>query len=200
MVEGFVGFSLFNNQYAISTRHNSPGFHATFAINPRRSLRMVTDFGAQYHDTDINWAYRRASLHDYQIMFGPEFAYRHRRVTPFMRSLAGLAIRHYVVPTGAWYYDYDLGTTREEKVTIASAKGFAFGFGGGLDWNLRNPLFAIRLVQFDFLRSHLGHDRPEFSPIQDQLPVLPGWQNHYRFAFGFVFKLGEAESNPRLRR
>ncbi len=198
IVEGFAGFSTVSNEYSLAERYNSPGFHASFAFNPRARLRLVTDFGAQFHGTDL-WYFRRVSLHDYQIMFGPEFAYRQRRFTPFVRGLAGLALRHYVVPTGTYSYDYNSGTTQEDKMTVASAKGFAFGGGGGLDWNLRIPLLAIRLFQFDFVRAHLAHDRPEFSPIQDQLPLLPGWQNNYRFACGVVFKLGEADSIPRRR-
>ncbi len=199
IAEGFVGFSTFNNEYGVGQRYNSPGFHANFAINPRPRLRLVTDFGAQYHGTNLYWFDRRVSLHDYQVMFGPEFAYRQRRFTPFVRGLAGLALRHYVVPSGTYYYDYNSGTIEERKMTVASAKGFAFGFGGGLDWNLRIPLLAIRLVQFDFVRANLAHSRPEFSAIQDQLPILPGWQNNYRFACGVVFKLGEAEAIPRRR-
>src|SRR5574337_1226971 len=74
--EGYVGFTVFNNEYG-TERHNSPGVHASFGYNVLRNLRLLADFGAEYHNTNIVWTNgKSASANDYQLLFGPELTIR----------------------------------------------------------------------------------------------------------------------------
>ncbi len=190
--EGYIGFTVFNNEYG-TDRHNSPGVQFSFGYNAMRNLRIVGDFAAEIHDTNIVWTNgRRADADDYQLLFGPELTLRNsEKVTPFVHGLAGIALRHYAVPNGEWicsglppYNCY------QDHFDIARETGFASAVGGGFDWHL-TPMVSFRLMQFDWLRSHLSRDNVNYSPAQGELPVLAGWQNNYRFSCGIVFRLGE---------
>ncbi len=190
--EGYIGFTVFNNEYG-TDRHNSPGVHASFGYNVARNLRLLADFGAQYHSTDIVWTNgQSASADDYQLLFGPELTLRHNpRVTPFVHGLVGVAFRHYAVPTGNWICTgYPNYICYQDHFDIAKESGFASGVGGGIDW-LVHPIVAVRLVQFDWIRTNLSRDNVNYSPAQGELPTLKGWQDNYRFSIGFTFRMGE---------
>lgn len=189
--EGYIGFTVLNNEYG-TDRHNSPGVQFSFGYNAARNLRLVADFGAQYHDTNILWTNgKKASADDYQLLFGPELTIRNSpKVTPFVHGLVGVAFRHYAVPSGNWICTgYPYPSCYQDHFDIAKEAGFATGVGGGLDWHV-NPNISLRLVQFDWLRTHLSRDNANFSPAQGQLPTLTGWQDNYRFSCGITFRFG----------
>lgn len=189
-VEGFLGFSLSNNEYG-ATRNNSPGVHLSLGLNARRNLRVVGDFAIQYHDSNILWwNNQKARVEDFQLLFGPELVFRqHERWAPFVHALAGVASRNYAVPTGAWDYDPFTGLYTPKNYSIARDWGFAAGAGGGLDVNLSRML-ALRVGQFDYIPTHLRHKDPFYMPPQGTFPITQGWQHNYRVAAGIVFKVG----------
>lgn len=189
--ESYIGFTLNNNEYGVD-RQNSPGFQFSFSYNPIRHLRLVGDFAGQYHSTDIVWSNKQVTNHDYQFLFGPELAIRNRsRTTPFFHAMIGVATRHYAVPSGSWTCTgYPIPTCYEDHFDLVGEWGLATAFGGGLDLAV-HPNLSVRVVQFDFLRTHLSSDNPALSPQQGQFPVISGWQNNYRFGGGIVFRLGE---------
>ncbi len=185
--EGYIGFTVLNNEYG-TDRHNSPGVQFSFGYNVHRNLRLVADFGAQYHDTNIVWTNgKKASADDYQLLFGPELTIRNSaKFTPFFHGLVGVAFRHYAVPSGNWIcIDFNC---YQDHFDVAKENGFASGVGGGLDWHVQ-PNISVRFVQFDWIRTHLSRDNPDYS-IQNQLPILKGWQDNYRFSAGVTFRFG----------
>ncbi len=103
VAEGYLGFTVLNNEYG-TERQNSAGVQLGFGYNVTRSLRLVADFGAQSHSTNIVWTNgRRASADSYQLLFGPELTVRSSpAVTPFFHGMVGVAFRNYAVPTGNW--------------------------------------------------------------------------------------------------
>jgi Outer membrane protein beta-barrel domain len=200
--EGYMGFSLYNNEYG-TIRHNSPGLQFDLGYNAARYLRLVGDFGAQFHSTPIVWTNgKKAEADSYQILFGPELRMRNRtRLTPFVHGLAGLAVRSYVVPTGNWICSGSLLLDcYQETFSAAREVGFAWAGGGGLEWSV-HPNISVRLIQFDFVRTKLSRDNLSFSPAAlGQFPTLNGWQDNYRFSFGITFRFGEkGEAQPRYR-
>jgi hypothetical protein len=110
--------------------------HLSFGYDAARNLRLLADFGAQYHSTDIVWTNgKKADADDYQLLFGPELTLRNRpTVTPFVHGLVGLAFRHYAVPLGNWICTGF--SCYQDHFDIARKTGFASGVGGGLDWQL----------------------------------------------------------------
>lgn len=189
VAEGYLGFTMLNNEYG-TARHNSPGVIFSFGYNATRNLRLVADFGAEWHSTNIVWTNgRNATANDYQLLFGPELTIRQSpSVTPFVHGLAGMAFRNYAVPSGNWICNGY--TCYEDTFGVALETGFATGVGGGIDWHL-HPILSLRVVQFDWIRTHLSRDNASYSPIQGQLPTLTGWQDNYRFSCGITFRWGE---------
>ena len=199
--EGYMGFSLYNNEYGI-IRHNSPGLQFDLGYNAARYLRLVGDFGAQFHSTSIVWTNgKKAEADSYQVLFGPELRARNRtRLTPFVHGLAGVGLRSYVVPTGNWICTGSfIPNCYHETFSVARDVGFAWAAGGGLEWSV-HPNVSVRLIQFDFVRTKLSRDNLGFSPAQGQFPNLNGWQDNYRFSFGITFRFGaKGETHPRTR-
>lgn len=197
--EGYMGFSLYNNEYGTS-RHNSPGVQFDLGYNPARYLRLGGGFGAQFHSTSIVWTNgKKAEADSYQLLFGPELRIRNRtRLTPFVHGMAGMAFRSYVVPTGNWICSGSLiPTCYHETFSAARDVGFAWAAGGGLEWSA-HPNLSVRIVQFDFVRTKLSRDNLNLSPAQAQFPTLNGWQDNYRFSFGITFRFGE-KGEPHLK-
>jgi hypothetical protein len=189
VAEGYLGFTVLNNEYG-TDRQNSPGVQFGFGYNLHRNLRLIADFGAETHDTKIVWTNgRKASADSYQLLFGPELTIRSKpNVTPFFHGLVGVAFRNYAVPTGNWVCS--IYSCYETSFNIARDTGLATGIGGGIDWHFHSVM-SFRVVQFDWVRSHLTRDNANFNPIQGQLPTLRGWQDNYRFSVGIVFRFGE---------
>jgi hypothetical protein len=180
--EGFLGASLGNNDFG-PHRNVMPGWHMAFALNPRHNLRISADFSGQFRHTDLRWepSNEEVRLEEVQFLWGPEFTFRTSpKVTPFMHALFGVAGRHYYTPAGSRQYPRDV---------VAVDFGFASAFGGGADIAI-SQRWAIRVVQLDYVWTHLSHDDPEVSPIKDQLPTLTTWQHNYRISCGIVVGLG----------
>jgi hypothetical protein len=72
--------------------------------------------------------------HFYQYLGGPRFHLRQEKTTLFAHALAG-------------------GLTAGNGLT--SVTGFTMGFGGGVDM-VANDKMSVRLVQFDWLPTHVG--------------------------------------------
>jgi opacity protein-like surface antigen len=195
VAEGYIGFTVLNNEYG-TDRHNSPGIHLGFGYNAARYLRLVADFGAQNHSTNIVWTNgRRAQADDYQLLFGPELAIRKSpKATPFVHGLVGVAFRYYAVPTGNWICTPS--SCYQDRFDIARENGFASAVGGGVDWHV-HPTISVRLVQFDWIRTKLSRDNVDFSPVQGELPILKGWQDNYRFSCGVTFRFGQKGNQSR---
>jgi hypothetical protein len=88
--------------------------------------------------------------HYYQYLGGPRFHMRQEKTTVFAHALAG-------------------GLTAGNGLT--SVSGFTMGFGGGVDM-VANDKMSVRLVQFDWLPTHIGG----------------AWdKNTIRVGFGLVF-------------
>ena len=92
------------------------------------------------------------SEHYYEYLGGPRFHARREKTTFFGHALVG-------------------GLTAGSPVG-ASVSGLAMGFGGGVDM-VANERMSVRLVQFDWLPTHIGD-------VWDK--------NTVRFGFGLVFK------------
>lgn len=191
--EFYMGFTMFNNEYG-TDRHNSPGIVMNYGYNLTRNLRLVADFGAEFHSTDITWTNgRQASANDYQILIGPELTIRKSaKVTPFIHGLVGGAFRNYAVPSDNWICTGN--TCYQDSFSVAMEKGFATGVGGGVDWHF-HPIMSMRVVQFDWIRTNLSRDNSAYAPVQGQLPTVSGWQDNYRFSCGITFRWGARGSS-----
>ncbi len=197
IVDAYVSFAVANTDYG-SSRFNSPGLQLSIGYNPHTFVRLTGEFSANFHSTDLVWQnpfdFRQQTmkLHDYRLLFGPEFVFRNRsRVTPFVRAMAGYAIRHYNVGTGiiecsytSWYQQ----DCEEKQQTVVGESGFAAQFGGGLDISL-HPVVSLRAVQFDYIRTNRSRDATPLVPDPSILPSLAKWQSEYRFAVGIVFNI-----------
>ena len=153
------------------------------SLNPKHSLRVTAEFAAHYRHTDIqsDISNENVRLAEYQFLGGPEFLFRGtRKATPFLHTLFGIAARHYYTPSG------DAQSPRD---VLAVDYGFASAFGGGVDVVLSRG-WALRVLQFDYLLTHLAHDQPQFSPIENQLPDIGAWQHNFRFSAGVIIRLG----------
>ena len=190
-IEAYLGYSHYNNEYG-TDRHNSPGVEFNFGYNLARNLQLIADVGVQFHSTDITWTNgKKAEADSYQFLFGPELKIRNRsKLTPFVRMLAGAALRNYAVPSGNWVCTGFPSTCYQTSFSVARDSGFAWSVGGGLDWQLQ-PGISLRVVQFDWIRTNLSRDNKNFSPQLGSLPTLSGWQDNYRFSIGISFQFGE---------
>jgi hypothetical protein len=189
--EGNLGFSLYDNEYGTS-RHNSPGIQFNLGYNVARNLAILGDFGAQFHSTSIVWTNgKKAEADSYQFLFGPELRLRNRStLTPFTHALAGAALRNYAVPSGNCVCSGFPPDCYQTSFSVAHDFGFAWSIGAGMDLQV-HPRIAVRIVQFDWIRTHLNRDNNDFSPQKGSLPILGGWQDNYRISAGITFRLGE---------
>lgn len=97
------------------------------------------------------------SLQSYQFLFGPEVAYRNRKVQIFGHGLLGT--NHTAV---VWNFG-------NNSPTLIGRTHFALGAGGALDVNFKKHL-AYRVFQADFIPT-LVNGR---------------WEKNYRFSIGIV--------------
>jgi hypothetical protein len=97
------------------------------------------------------------SLQSYQFLFGPEVAYRNRKVRIFGHGLLGT--NHTAV---VWNFG-------NNSPTLIGRTHFALGAGGALDVNFKEHL-AYRVFQADFIPT-LVNGR---------------WEKNYRFSTGIV--------------
>jgi opacity protein-like surface antigen len=191
--EVFGGFSLHRTQFG-DTMQNAPGFDFNFGYNPFKYMRLLADVGGQYHGTQLFVLDERVSTSNYQLLFGPEFVMRNKsRYTPFVHGMFGWVTRRYNIPNGL--LNCNGFTCSQQKTTIISDSGLGLAAGGGLDIAVSQS-FSVRAIQFDYIRSHMDRNQPNFAEIDPTVfPPLSSWQKNYRFAFGVVFRIGEKGGN-----
>jgi len=118
------------------------GFNIAFSYNPIEWLGLVIDSSSHYANV------LGSDLSVHSLNFGPQFAFRFNRVTPFVRPLVGFS------------------TLREGflGISVGSVTGFSFGGGGGLDVKVANHV-AIRAVQFDYLNIRVSGVGADFTRL-----------------------------------
>jgi hypothetical protein len=130
---------------------NSWGAAGVYKFN--RVFGLAGDFGGQYG------ALNGSSVHLYSYLVGPQLSLP-GRVSPFVHGLVGGA--HESVGTFPNFAFSSLG----------SDSGLAFAVGGGIDMKATR-LISMRLIQVDFLQTHLyGH-------VQNQPRISAGLVFHF---------------------
>jgi opacity protein-like surface antigen len=130
--EGFLGYTYDH----VSPPSGVPSFglnggSGSISFNPIPALGIVADFGG-YHTGNI--AGQPVSLTLYTYMFGPKFAVRRGRFTPFAQGLFG-GVHGGVSAAG-------FGSS--------SGNAFSMALGGGLDARVAQHV-AIRIIQAEYL-------------------------------------------------
>ncbi len=117
------------------------GWDASVAINGNRWLGFVADFGGYYDSSSVDFGEESydQDVRIHSIMFGPRFAIRQGKVTPFAHALFG----------------YARLTSDVEGEEVLHENDFAMAFGGGVDINV-NDRIAVRPVQVDYLAVKYG--------------------------------------------
>lgn len=142
----------------ITDRRRLNGWEASVSrqFSPSLALRVDAsgDYGLATSGFPVNGRTRQ-----YLVLAGPEFS-GHSRIAPFVHVLAG-ATKQSVTASGNNF----LVTFPDERW------GFAAAAGGGFDIKV-TPRFSIRLVQADYVITHLG------GSIQSQP----------RISIGFLFR------------
>jgi len=122
--EVFGGYSYLHCDWGYDIPCNLNGWDASIAINANKYFGIVADFGGVYgkaNDTDIK---------AHTFLFGPKFAVRQGKITPFAQALFGVSHEK---------YSYD----------DSSFNFFAMSLGGGLDLNAGKNI-AVRLAQVEY--------------------------------------------------
>jgi hypothetical protein len=129
---GNCGFEGTGSQGSVSPksgRYNGWNTSATYFF--ARHIGITADFGGYYGQINYTNASTTGSS-TYTILFGPTWAARFGRVSPFAHLLLGVESVH---------------------LDFTSGNGFALAPGGGVDYSLRRHV-KLRLAQFDYLASH----------------------------------------------
>jgi opacity protein-like surface antigen len=143
-VEIFGGPSIMRNGVSAPSYSLYGGWQAEASFNFLNHIGLTTDFGGQYRSI------RGQTISQYEYLFGPRFMARWSHATLFGHALVGANTLH---------------------VSGASTNGFAWGLGGGLDYNVSHRI-AIRVIQADYLRTRLSNS----------------WFNDARIGVGLVVK------------
>jgi outer membrane protein OmpA-like peptidoglycan-associated protein len=165
-VDLFLGYSFvrFNTNAGVKENFDLHGGTGELAGNINRWFSLVADV-ALYQ---INHLPPQSGGKAFTIMFGPQFAHRGHRWTPFAHALFGSARLWDIrvpTPSSSAFFNHSFSTN-----------AFATALGGGLDVNFTKTV-SIRLFQGDFLitKFHDGFDNS---------------QNSVRASAGFVFHFG----------
>jgi opacity protein-like surface antigen len=158
------------SDFLIPLNQNFDGWHASVAQNVNSWFGAVADFNGDYANrivdfTPVGGPKVRVNLQAYPVLFGPQFSYRKLGpVSIFGHGMMGIgyARASYAGSDGAVY----------------SETHWAYAFGGGADLRI-SPRVAVRLVQFDWIRTHF----PENLALD--------YQNNWRISAGFVLRVGE---------
>jgi hypothetical protein len=148
------------------TSRNFYGLEFNVKMNLHKNLGIILlDAGMLFGGTNIpsplgSQFDANTSLQSYQFLFGPEVAYRHRKVELFGRGLFGA--NHTAV---VW----DIGS--DNNPTLIGRTHFALGAGAGLDVSFKEHL-AYRVFQADYI------------------PTLVNgrWEKNYRVSTGIVVR------------
>jgi opacity protein-like surface antigen len=143
-MELFGGPSVIRNGATAPSFSLYGGWQAEGSFNFGSHVGATADFGGQYRSIS------GSRVSQYEYLFGPRFTARGRQASLFAHALAG-------------------GNTL--RAFGRSTNGFAWGLGGGLDYNASEHI-AIRVIQADYLRTRLSN----------------AWFNDARLSFGIVFK------------
>ncbi len=128
-VELFGGGSILRNGASAPSYSLYGGWQAQANFNFLHHVGLATDFAGQYRSI------HGQVVSQYEYLFGPRFIIRWRPASLFGHVLAGANTLH---------------------VSGASTNGFAWGVGGGLDYNV-SQLIAVRLIQADYLRTSVSN-------------------------------------------
>lgn len=143
-VELFGGGSILRNGVSAPSFSAYGGWQAQADFNFFEHVGLATDFGGQYRSI------HGQKISQYEYLFGPRFMARWSQATLFGHALVG---------------------ANTLRLSGASTNGFAWGVGGGLDYNV-NRRIAIRLIQADYLRTRVSNS----------------WFNDARIGIGVVVK------------
>ncbi len=174
--KGFIASAAFNvNEYF--------GIEAMFNFNSGTMAEFSDDSGLE--GTDSVSGEQNGKL--FAFMAGPRFAYRkNEAVTPFAHFLVGMNRLSLDYNASC---SYEEGDCTDEFVNMVQEEtdgmffidesdvGFAFAVGGGLDVNV-NDAFAVRVIQFDYIKAFHGDGEEDFS------------LDNMNLSFGVVFRLG----------
>jgi opacity protein-like surface antigen len=171
--EIFGGYSYLHTDLLFES--NIPkGWNASVTGNPHRMIGIEADFSGHYGSQQARFA--PELRHDYRthlFMFGPRFAARLPKVTPWAHALFGAS--HLSVRGRDFAGEYSDSRT-----------AFTWALGGGLDINAHKNL-ALRVIQADYIRANSRTDvigsrtGPYFS-------IGSGPSNNFRLSFGVVVK------------
>jgi hypothetical protein len=137
------------------------GFQAQGVYNFRKNLGIAADFGGQYKSVNVTVGRTPvdAEANTYEYLLGPQYTYRHKKVSVFVHALVG-GIRRF------------------------SNNYFALGIGGGFNVNINNH-FAVRVVQVDWIPEKHKQIMQYLNPGY----IINEWnKNTVRFGFGIVIK------------
>jgi hypothetical protein len=132
--ESFVGYSYAGGQGSSAVT----GWNGAEMFTIKKYMGLLID-GSGHYRTTADPGIGIVGLH--HLLVGPQFTLRKRALNPFARLLAGATW------AGSGYNG------------LHSQTALSWGFGGGIDLNLRNSL-ALRLVQGDYIQMRF-HDRPQ---------------------------------------
>jgi opacity protein-like surface antigen len=122
--EVFGGYSYVRCDTGVSDiTCNLNGWNASLAFNAPKIVGVVADFGGAYGTVD------GIDTKAHTFLFGPKFAVRKEKVTPFVQALFGVMnLKSSISGLGS-----------------ASENDFAMALGGGLDFNMGKKI-AIRVA------------------------------------------------------
>jgi hypothetical protein len=138
---------------------NFHGWNASVTGNVTRQFGIMADLSGQY-GSELNGPIL-INQNAHSALIGPRFAFRGKRLTPFVYTLIG-------------------ATRFQESATISGQRlshsdtGFSSALGGGLDIKV-NDQMAIRAFQIDYFRPNFFGEA----------------HNRGRLAFGVVLHLGK---------
>lgn len=137
---------------------SSHGWNASAAFNVNKWFGVVADFGGQYVNTrEVDF---QEKIKSHTFLIGPQISFRVKRVTPFVRVMAGGAsVNTVAVESG-------------QTFTFAE-NSFVMAAGGGLDVRV-NKRVAIRAFQLDYMRTKFFGES----------------QHNGRISFGLVLRFG----------
>jgi peptidoglycan-associated lipoprotein len=136
------------------------GGSLTFAVPLGRGISAVTDLG-DYYQKNVVGSNLGMNLESY--LFGARYSYRHwKKTTPFAQLMVGGAHAH--------------GTLFGTPTTTASASGFAYDAGAGVDMKITKSM-SIRLIEADYILTRVPN-----GGNNDQ--------GNLRITAGVVFRLG----------
>ena len=171
-VEIFGGYSYLHTDLLFKS--NIPkGWNASVTGNVHRIIGIEADFSGHYGDISER---RPDNYRTYLFLFGPKFAARLPKVTPWGHALFGAS---YVNVEGRNFQgDYSDSRT-----------AFAWAVGGGVDVRLHRNLSA-RVIQADYIRANSSASGVTTGQTGTYFPIESGPSNNFRLSFGVVVTWG----------